>query len=1376
MTETQSPALPVPTLARWQPLRLGLVEIFHYDSEEFWFRDGRLLLRGNNGTGKSKVLSLTLPFLFDAYLKPSRVEPDGDASKKMAWNLLLGRRERRMGYVWVEFGRVGEDGRPHYVTLGSGLSAVAARAQVDSWFFVLDERRINQDFWLMSPTRVVLTRERLREALQDCGQFFDAATPYRRAVDERLFRLGTQRYAALIDTLIQLRQPQLSKKPDEASLSKALTEALPPISPDLLADVADALNQLEEYRRELEEYEALERAVGQFNQRYQRYAATQARRQARNLRVAQTGFDNASREVNAARNTLETAKTEETHANQAWQLADTALAASRTRLEALQNDPAMTDAKTLEKADADVRQRRKEADAARQARLDMQTRLERERQITHMRAQRVEHAGRALAESREDAAQAAERAGLSHAYAANPLACVDANLLQPLALDTARQDLRRASVGRREQVALLLRRCDEADHAAQTHRHAQAQHDERADDAEAAAARREEADAAVDQQGRALLDAWQRHLDGLRQLPCPDAADALEALAAWTVCLQGDNPARAALHRAQLAASLRLAQCQAALQSDQRGLEQERATLYDERARLEQGEDASPQPPPWRAPDVRTARAGAPLWQLVDFHADVPLAACAGLEAALQASGLLDAWVTPNGALLDSDGGNVLLPHDTQWLTLDRRPQSLAVWLRPAEAANDASPRVESAVVQRLLEGVACGVEDDPAAEAWVAPNGRFRLGALAGAWHKPTAEFIGYAARAAARERRKHDIAERLDAIDGALALLAQGFAQLDADQREADNEWRFAPSDDSLRAAHIEAASRAREFDMARQRLEQADRQLRTATQQWEQARQVLARDAEDTALPPARDALRAIDQALQTFGDCLHTLAVVARELRDAQTERAEQLQREQLAESDARHTAEQSDEREALAEEARIRLETLRASVGAKVEELQQRLSAARGTVTSGETELRHRNEVLRLAGEARARAEQKVEAAEATLGERTTARQHAVGQLQGFAATGLLDTALPDADLPPVHAPWTIEPALALARRTEQALLHVKDDDEAWTRVQSQVSQDYTELGRALAALSHQAQAETSDFGLVVSIIYQNRPERPDQLGARLAGEIAQRRELLTAGERQVLENHLQAEIASTVQKLMRDAERQVKAINDELDKRPTSTGVRFRLQWETLPEGADGAPVGLEAARRRLLNTSTDLWTAEDRRVVGEMLQQRVAAERSHADAGEGGSLLDQLARALDYRRWHRFRVQRWDGQWRPLSGPASSGERALGLTVPLFAAVSSYYTQENYAYAPRLVLLDEVFAGIDDAARAHCWALIREFDLDFVVTSEREWACSAELPGVAIAQLQRREGIDAVHVSRWTWDGRARRHEDDPNRRFPSE
>ena len=47
--------LPSPSSERWKPLRAGLVDLFYYDAEEFWFHDGRLLLRGNNGTGKSKV-------------------------------------------------------------------------------------------------------------------------------------------------------------------------------------------------------------------------------------------------------------------------------------------------------------------------------------------------------------------------------------------------------------------------------------------------------------------------------------------------------------------------------------------------------------------------------------------------------------------------------------------------------------------------------------------------------------------------------------------------------------------------------------------------------------------------------------------------------------------------------------------------------------------------------------------------------------------------------------------------------------------------------------------------------------------------------------------------------------------------------------------------------------------------------------------------------------------------------------------------------------------------------------------------------------------------------------------------------------------------
>ncbi|MFO1087692.1 MAG: TIGR02680 family protein [Reyranellaceae bacterium] len=1373
------PALPVPARLRWQPLRLGVVELFHYDSEEFWFRDGHLLLRGNNGTGKSKVLSLTLPFLLDAQLKPSRVEPDGDAAKKMAWNLLMNGYSRRIGYAWIEFGRQAEDGTPRYLSLGAGLSAKEGRPQVESWYFILEDAagaRLNHDLWLTSPQRVVLTRERLRDVLEGRGQVFDNAAQYRRAVDERLFRLGPKRYDALMDTLIQLRQPQLSKKPDETGLSNALTEALPPLPSELLGDVAEALGQLEEDRRQLEEYQALARAIGRFEQRYRIYAGTQSRRQARTLRQAQTEFDNASRARGEALSKLQEAQAEEEQTRVRHADADTALERARARRDALLADPTMQDANRLEAATTDAIARQNALRDASGAAEEAGRRLQARADDTARSEQRAREAGHRVTASRQEIAIHADAAGISAAHADNGLARFEATALAeqtPTDFDKARAELSALVRDRSEHVSLLRRRQVEVERAEALHAQRRQLQDERRDEAAAASQRRDDADADVERQGNALVADWDRYLAKLDRLTFdPDEGSAtLAAMTEWVVALQGQNPGRLLLQAAQQRASRSFAERAAVLDGLRRTLEQEQRDLAEEQDRLEAGISRGPPAPYTRGADVRADRLGAPFWQLVDFHDAVPAVQRALLEAGLEAAGLLDAWVSPDGRLQIGEDGR--LPHDTQLMARRVLPSSLAEWLRPA--VPEGSP-VPGGTIERILSAISCADHDVGESEAWLSPDGRFRLGALVGAWAKPAAVYIGHAARESARRQRLAEIAERLGHVADQMAELKADADRLADDRRAADEESRRAPADDALRAAHATAVACGREVQRAREKLTEADLRCSEALEALKVVRERLAADAADFRLPASPEALTAVEAALDRYRDALPQLVQASHELRVALPD----LQRQRVQEAEARNDKTKSEERRATARneavQAAARLEVLREAVGAKVEELQRKLADTRLAVAAGEGAVKRADEALRRSGEARAIAAERAVSAETTLLDRTAARSQMVMRLQSFAHTGLLSSALPHVELPDMSATWTIDPALTLARRIEQALSEVKDDDDAWSRVQRQITEELTELQRALSALGHQASAETTDWGLVVHITYQNHAERPDRLAARLAEEIAQRSELLTAKERAVLENHLQAEIAAEIQRLLMSAEKQRDAINRELYKRPTSTGVRYRLLWQPLTED-EGAPLGLEVARKRLLNTSADLWSAEDRNVVGTMLQRRIATERENADTGagrEGGSLVDQLARALDYRRWHRFRVERWqEGQWRKLSGPASSGERALGLTVPLFAAVASFYSQGAYPLAPRLILLDEAFAGIDDAARAHCMGLIREFDLDFVITSEREWACYAELPGVAICQLQRREGVDAVFVSRWSWNGRARVREADPDRRF---
>jgi hypothetical protein len=297
MTTQPHPGLPIASTLRWQPLRLGLVDLFFYEDEEFPFRDGRLLLRGNNGAGKSKVLALTLPFLLDGDTSARRIEPDADPAKRMEWNLLLGGEyphSERIGYTWLEFGRRDEDGIEHFLTIGAGLKAATGRGLTKTWFFITSQR-IRDELSLIDTGRLALGRERLAEAIGDSGHVYDTKRDYRLAIDERLFGLGERRYDALIDLLLQIRAPQLSKRPSERLLSDALTESLTPIPRSLIESVAEGLRGLDEDREDLQQLTDASRSVATFLTHYSGYARALAKRQSRSPREAQAEYDRLGR-------------------------------------------------------------------------------------------------------------------------------------------------------------------------------------------------------------------------------------------------------------------------------------------------------------------------------------------------------------------------------------------------------------------------------------------------------------------------------------------------------------------------------------------------------------------------------------------------------------------------------------------------------------------------------------------------------------------------------------------------------------------------------------------------------------------------------------------------------------------------------------------------------------------------------------------------------------------------------------------------------------------------------------------------------------------------------------------------------------------------
>jgi hypothetical protein len=374
-----------------------------------------------------------------------------------------------------------------------------------------------------------------------------------------------------------------------------------------------------------------------------------------------------------------------------------------------------------------------------------------------------------------------------------------------------------------------------------------------------------------------------------------------------------------------------------------------------------------------------------------------------------------------------------------------------------------------------------------------------------------------------------------------------------------------------------------------------------------------------------------------------------------------------------------------------------------------------------------------------------------------LNGQTDRRESAAASLLTFVSTGLLRLAagLHSADELASSTTRTVELAFELKSRLDL----MDASDSVWETHQKAIPSAFNKLMQILSAQNCRSSAIFRDDVFVATAAFAGKERPVHELQEVLFEDVETRQKLLRAREREILENHLIGHVSHHLHDLLHAAEEQVRQMNAELESRPTSTGMKLRFVWRPVEHG----PEGLAEARQRLMQSNSE-WTATERQMLGAFFQRQI---QDVCSGIEGASWQESLSEALDYRKWHWFGVERYqDSVWKRLTrrthGTGSGGEKAVALTLPHFAAAAAFY-RSAHSLAPRLILLDEAFVGIDADMRAKCMGLIDAFDLDFMMTSEREWGCYQTLPALAIYQLSTRPGIDAVGLTRWVWNGRQR-------------
>ncbi|WP_214368708.1 TIGR02680 family protein [Pseudonocardia sp. H11422] len=1401
------------TTRRFRLSRAGVLNVWQYDDQVFEFADGRLLLRGSNGAGKSKTLEMLLPFVLDG--DKQRMTASARHHTSLLWLMLDGYSgQNRAGYLWVEFARRCDDGRQEVITCGVGIRASQSARAASAWYFTVPGR-IGERL-LLEDDAGPLARDRLRAALEPDGHFFDSPRAYKQHVGRLLFGLEPTQYDELLRLLYWLRQPQVGEDIEPARLAEQLVQALPQLDDDAVRAAGDTFDELAAFGEQLDRQRRSAGAVAAFADVYADYAREVLHERGTEVVGQHRERSRRVREVERCRAEVGAL----TEARTAAETEREGVVGERRELDArlaeLRRDPALRNARELLSLQQLARER---AAAARTA-----------REVADKARARAQHAGervrfdadslrRDLAAYAADAHVLAADLGRAGARAALPVppalhepgpadAADAAPAAEAVSAHAAAARAARPALGElvaAVQVVEAARR--DLDTAAAVRAQAERQAGDAEQRAEEERGHRADAQRDADRAESEYVVA----LDGWRVDPRSVQFDPPAELSASTVGMV------AALARAAAVAPLdRLRDEEKAAGAARAGAEGALDSTRRRRAQVAAEHDPAPPEPAWGR-DPRDDADGAPLWRLVDFADGLDAGAGAGLEAALGASGLLDAWVRVDGAVLDAERHDVVLPAGPSVPA----GSCLADAMRPDPPAG--SP-VSADVVRGVLGRVALvwpgrdGSNDDgsggaasgavAAAGAVVGVDGAWRLGPLTGRAAKPAAQYIGATARSAERARRLAELDARIAELGAErdAAIVAEQAAR---EAREAVESWLAdVPATDALLTAWTRLDERVRGTERADRRAAEAEEAAVRARAAEAARRQELVDLAAGHDLPTDADGLAARREQLRAVEGALTRHADAAAPLGARLHRWAEDAAAWSHDVTEAEEAAGEATDRQERAATAQAAADELEQAVGATIREIQDRIGAAERRVevlARQARELDQRIEQL-LTGIGAAR-QAAADAAE-RLTEQEPVLAAAVATLAAVAETpGLLASGVPappafegaparpapdgpETEGPETEGPETEGPETDDARTDGTGADGPRTDDAAFGLARGftaghPVPAAVLTLARRLAELpatkrpgtetavyaawqdaasgpAGDCEPRVAEIGGALAVIGRDEAgEHPiGELAVRLAAAVARDAELLTDRERRLFEEHILGDLGESLRARRQESLELVTEMNQLLRGVTTSQGIQVQLRWTLRDDVAADARRAVE-----LLGRPTGALLPDERRDLRDALHRLIEASRAEAPED---SYSEHLARALDYRRWFAFRIRYTRpenaGTWHDLHrrSPLSQGEQKVVCYLPLFAAAAAHFSSLAGAapYSPRFVLLDDAFPKIDVRTHPLLFGLLVQLDLDFVVTSERLWGDHATVPSLAIYEALRDPNERGIAQYRHLWDG----------------
>ncbi len=1334
-------------MMNYKPTRIGLLNFWLYDDEEFDFADGKLLLRGENGSGKSVTMQSFIPLILDGNKSPKRLDPFGSTDKHIEAYLLGGydteQKDEATGYLYMEFY---EEESLKYVTIGMGLHAKKGRP-VDFWgFAITDGRRINRDIFLYKNRvqKIPLNKNELRSELGTANILVDTTKEYKKMVNNLLFGFqNIEDYDEFINVLIQLRSPKLSKDYKPTVLMGILSKVLQPLTEDDLRPLSDAVEEMDNTKEKIEQLKKHLKQLSYLMQSYRNYNESILYKKASNYKESLSEVKKAESELAELETTIDSSKKRVSEI-------DENLESLEVELEAAKKSRAELDSKDL---DSNI-QKVKELD---------ETIANLNRELARLTNRQSEQENRKIdTENKkkvyEDEANNLDRR-ISKAINSIESLCDEVMFKEPILL---LKDFQKDKKNEIDFESMLQRTRNYSQKLSQV----LAKLKEKTAKEISLGEIETELDGLNKEQNELLRELEKSHnsLDEIL-MTMRDEILTLEKtnrfvkfneeeksrLLSPTIDFSKKNYAEAKMFYLNLAdayykeANREYYHIENKLKSARENLSTLQSELEELKNRKEEEIVLDVEEQETYSFLASQNIAFIPFYKAVDFKAGLEAETKDHLESTLYKSGLLSASIIApeNLPKVKNHKGTFIIPGP-------KKKNNLTAYF---ECAKDVE--FDKKTIQGVLESLS--IDED---ELISFSENSYKMDNIYGyGSHAESQKYIGILARIQAHQKKIEDKLEIIKAAEDTKAQLEHLLDKKKSELQEIEHEKTLFPSEARAEEILIEENKIEVKLDINKKNIATSEEKASILNE----ALGTLYREINDyknvITLPLSEEAIADASTSTTILIDEINDLKGNYQQLiqnREQQLFVADRLDEitaslgEIYSKTDEnkkaiqKYTTTKNNIEELLNSEETKKLSSLLRSLDEKIDTIpknQGDLRQEKGTLISALSNYENTIEAGRKA--------HSLKEAETKIYEDIFRREYDLHYV--------MDDTGESGDL----ANIVLDKLSSKKDSDERTLFeNFVDNYNKYKNELAEYKLSYKTIFEHMEEDEHLKSVYDTATRKDYTAVYQGRSVNLFALEKELAEAITENEQIISEQDRNLFEEILLKTVGNKIREHIDDAKNWVKSINKIMKDMQTSSALSFQLEWH--PKDKDSIDEIDTRELIKLFNIDPDMIKPSD---SDKLIKHFRSKLKNRIDEDTHESYSDIIFEILDYRNWFEFKMYyiRTGESRRELTDKVfsvfSGGEKAKTMYLPLFTAVCAKL-QSAHPYAPRLVALDEAFAGVDDANIREMFGIMDSLNLDYILTSQALWGDFDTIRELGISELLRPNNSSVVGIRRYHWNG----------------